>query len=138
MKRSIPRRAGVPALLAIVSAAAIAVGGATRGWSGVAYVVPIPIVLVLAFFVLGSRDTDTGALIRRDLDERQALERLEVQALVGRALSVATAVAYTVAWVTGTTLWPWGAMLGVMAVAFVGGRLVYTDHGSRHSNPDVR
>jgi hypothetical protein len=137
MRQSVPRRLRAPVILAAVSAAVLVVGGATHGWSGVAYVLPIPIVLVAAFFALGKRDTDTGALLRRELDERQANERLEVQALVGRALSIAVAVAFTIAWATGTMLWPWGAMLGVMAVAFVGGRLVYADHGSPHGDPEV-
>ena len=111
--------------------------GAIHGWSGVAYVLPIPIVLVVTLFVLGGRDTDAGALIRRELDERQAHERLEVQALVGRVLSIAVAIAYTIAWATGTTLWPWGAMLGLMVIAFIGGRLLYAEHGSRHGDPEV-
>ena len=137
MKQFVPRRLHAPAILAVVSVAALAVGGATHGWSGVAYVLPIPIVVVVAFFVLGGRDTDTGALIRRDLDERQAHERLKVQALVGRIMSIAVAIAYTIAWATGTTLWPWGAMLGLMAAAFIAGRLFYAEHGSGHGDPEV-
>ena len=135
MKLSVPPRLRAPVILSVASVAALAVGGATHGWSGLAYVLPIPVVVVTAFFVLGGRDTDSGALIRSERDERQAHERLRVQAVVGRVLSIA--VAYEIAWATGATLWPWGAMLGVIAVAFIGGRRIYAAHGNSHGDPEV-
>ena len=90
MKLSVPPRLRAPVILSVASVAALAVGGATHGWSGLAYVLPIPVVVVTAFFVLGGRDTDSGALIRSERDERQAHERLRVQAVVGRVLSIAS------------------------------------------------
>lgn len=137
MKQRVPRRLRTLVIFAVGSVAVLVVGGATHGWSGVAYVLPIPIVVVVAFFVLGRRDTEAGALISRELDERQALERLEVQALVGRVLSIAVAIAYTIAWATGMTLWPWGVMLGVMTFAFVAGRLVHRWRGGDHADREV-
>ena len=44
-------------------------------------------------------------------------------------LSVAVAIAYAFAVATKATLWPWASLLGVMAISFVVGRLVYGTHG---------
>jgi hypothetical protein len=134
VKRSISPRLRAPALLTIAALVALAIGGATHGWSSLVYVVPIPVVLVVALYVWGGRESDTGDLIRHQLDERQAYERLKVQALVGRVLSLAVAVAYIVASATKATLWPWAILLGLAVVSFVGGRLIYGEHGSERSN----
>jgi hypothetical protein len=110
------------------------IGGATHGWASVAYVVPIPVVVVIALYISGGRDNDMGAAIRYKLDERQAYERLKVQALVGRVLSLAVAVAYLVASAAKVALWPWAILLGLMVISFLVGRLVYGEHASRRRN----
>jgi MFS family permease len=121
-----------PALLAIGGLAALAIGGATHGWASVADVAPIPIVIVAAFVILGGRDTDPGAAIRRQLDERQAQQRLKVQALVGRVLSLAVAIGYLVASATSATLWPWAVLLGLLCISFLAGWLTYGERLGRH------
>jgi hypothetical protein len=134
MKRSIPPRLRAPALLAVGALVVLAIGGATHGWASVAYVVPIPVVVVIALYISGGRDNDMGAAIRYELDERQAYERLKVQALVGRVLSLAVAVAYLVASAAKVALWPWAILLGLMVISFLVGRLVYGEHASRRRN----
>jgi hypothetical protein len=47
-----------------------------------------------------------GAVIRHQLGERQASQRLNVSALVDRVMGVAIAVAHSVAVATKATLWP--------------------------------
>lgn len=58
----------------------------------------MPILLVVGtfLFVTAGRDTDYGAALRFQFDERQQLARLKTQALVGRVLSIAVAIAYAV------------------------------------------
>jgi len=121
-----------PALLAVASLVALAAGGASHGWGSVADVLPIPVVAVVAVYILGGRDSDTGAAIRRQLDERQAQQRLMVQALAGRVLSIAVAVGYIVAAATKADLWPWAILLGLVAVSLLAGRLAYGEGGSPH------
>ena len=136
MKRFIPPRLRALAILGIGAVITLAIGGATHGWSTVVDVVPIVVVVVGAFYVLGRRDGDTGDLIRHQVDERQAQERLKVQALVGRVASLAAAVGYIVASAAKTSLWPWAILLGLVAISFIGGRLVYGEHltGDRSSD----
>jgi hypothetical protein len=132
--KSMPSRLRAPALLTAATLIVLAIGGVTRGWGSVADVAPIPIVAIVALYLWGGRDTDAGALIRRELDERQAHQRLEVQALVGRVLSLAVGLAYMIAVATKAKLWPWAILLGLMAIAFVAGRLIYSERG--HSETD--
>lgn len=131
---SISPRLRAPALLAAAAAVALVVGGATHGWASVADVLPIPLVAVVALFILGGRDSDRGAAVRRQLDERQAEQRLKVQALVGRVLSLAVAVGYIVATSTKAALWPWAILLGLLTISFLGGWLAYGDHGGTHGD----
>jgi MFS family permease len=127
--RSISPRMRAPAVLAMAALVALAIGGATHGWASAADVAPIPIAAVAAVFILGGRDTDPGAVIRRQLDERQAEQRLKVQALVGRVLSLAVAFGYIVASATNATLWPWATLLGLLVISFLGGWLAYGERG---------
>jgi hypothetical protein len=134
---SISPRLRAPALLAAAAVVALGVGGATHGWASVADVLPIPLVAVVALFILGGRDSDRGAAVRRQLDERQAEQRLKVQALVGRVLSLAVAVAYIVATATRATLWPWAVLLGLLAVSFLAGWLAYGERGGVRDDDSV-
>jgi hypothetical protein len=130
MNRPMNPRLHGPLRLAAGALAVMAIGGATYGWASIADVAPIVIVAIVGLYLWSARDSDSGALIRRQLDERLEHQRLQVQALVGRVLSLAVAVAYTIAVAAKATLWPWAILLGVMAVAFVGARLHYGERGS--------
>ncbi len=122
-------RLRAPVLILVGGAAVLAGDGARYGWSGVGYFAPIVIALAVGYYVWAGRDSDTAAVIRRQTDERQATIRLQVQALVGRALAVAVAIAYLVAVATKTTLWPYAVLLAVLAVSFLAGWLIYGEHG---------
>lgn len=125
MNSRIPPRLRAPARLTLGALVVLAIGGAAHGWNTLIDVVPVVLVLIAGLYVWGGRDTDTGALIRREVDERQAAERLRVQALVGRVLSLAVAIAYLAASISRVTLWPWAALLGLAVGTFVVGRLAY-------------
>ncbi len=117
--------------LIVLAGAVIAViaGGTAYGWSSVPYMAPVLAITVLVPYVLGGRDSDVGAAFRGHVDERQHLQRLKIQALVGRILSVAVAAGYAVAVATHTLLWPWAVLLGIFAIAFVGGWFIYGEPG---------
>jgi hypothetical protein len=130
MRNSLPARWRAPAILGVAAVAAVLVGGATHGWGTVPYVLPIPIAVLVFLSVMARTDTDYGASLRFQYDERQAEQRYRIQALVGRVLSVAVAVAYLVALAVGATIWPYAVLVGLMAVTFVAGRFRYDEHGS--------
>lgn len=129
MTRSIPPRWRAPAILTVAVLASLVAGGATHGWKTVLYVLPIPLAVLVFMYVNAGRDTDYGASLRFQLDERQRLQRLQKQALVGRVLSLAVVIGYPVALAVGATIWPWAVLLGVIAVSFVAGQLAYSERG---------
>ena len=129
MSRRLPPRLRAPAILVIAMIVALVIGGASHGWGTVPEILPIPLAVGVWLYVNSGRDTDYGAALRRELDERQRLQRLKAQALVGRVLSVGVVVAYVIALATGSEIWPWLVGLGLMAVAFVGGFIAYGEGG---------
>jgi hypothetical protein len=128
MNTHLPPRLRTPALFAVLAIAVLAIGGAVHGWKTVLDVLPVPIAVIIGLYLWAGRDSEAGALIRHDLDERQAAARLKVQALVGRVLSLAVAVAYVVASTSKTTLWPWAVLLGLTVGTFLIGWLMYGEH----------
>ncbi len=136
MKSSPSRRLRAPLVFAVLALVVVAVGGATYGWRTVPDMIPVLVLITVGLFLVGSRDSDAGAVVRRQLDERQAHQRLRVQALVGQVLSVAVAVGYLVAVATKAALWPFGSLLGVLAVTFAAGWWIHGEHGS-HSGDNT-
>lgn len=131
MKRNpLPARWRAAVAVLAVGAAALVAGGSSYGWASAGYLSPVIVAAAAAVGLLARRDSDVGAAVRRQRDERQQLQRLRVQALVGRALSLTVAVAYAVAVTTHAVLWPFGVMLGVLVVAFLAGWLLYGDDSS--------
>jgi len=137
MNRRMPPRLRAAVILGIGGLVVLAIGGATHGWKTVVYVAPVPVVAVVALYIWSGRDSDMGAVIRRQVDERQAYQRLKVQALVGRVLSIAVAVGYTVASASKAVLWPWAVMLALVAVSVLIGWLVYGEYGHRRGEDNV-
>jgi hypothetical protein len=125
MKRSLPPRLRGAALLAVGAVVALVIGGAANGWSTTVYVLPVPILAIVGIYIWSGRDSDAGAVIRLQVDERLEHQRLRVQALVGRVLSLAVPIGYLVASATKTTLWPWAVMLGLLVLSLVAGWLIY-------------
>jgi hypothetical protein len=130
---SIDPRPRAPLLFVLLALVPLAVGGAVYGWAGVLDIAPIVLGVAVGLYLLGGRDSDLGAVVRRQLDERQAAQRLQVQALVGRVMAVAVAVAYAVAVATKTMLWPYGTLLGVLALSLLVGWLRYGEHSGGRS-----
>jgi hypothetical protein len=127
---SVPPRFRAAVVFLALGAAVLVIGGASYGWASAGYLAPVVIAIAAGYALLARRDTDAGAVIRREVDERQAHQRLQVQALVGRALSLAVAVAYLVAVATHARLWPFAVLLGILAAAFLAGWLIYGEHGA--------
>jgi hypothetical protein len=125
MSRQLPPRLRAPAILVVVMIVAVVIGGATHGWGTVPAILPIPITVGVWLYVNSGKETDYGAFLRREPDERQQLQRLKAQALTGRVLSVGVAVAYVIALATHSEIWPWAVGVGLMAFSFVGGFIAF-------------
>ncbi|MGW5172626.1 hypothetical protein ACWEQU_08170 [Streptomyces nodosus] len=102
---------------------------AVRGWATTPVVILVATVglAAIGYWFVGGRDTDRAALIRREPDERQAQQRLQVQALVGKAMTLAAAVAFATAVALDATLWPFAIALALPVLTAAVGWARYGD-----------
>jgi hypothetical protein len=129
MSRSVPPRFRTPLKMIAGGLVVIAITVAAYGWVTVAVLGPLVIVAAAGYYAWGGRDSDMGAVIGHQADERQAHLRLKMQALVGRVMSVAAAVAYLVAFAAKATLWPFAIFIALPAVTLFAGWMIYHDRG---------
>lgn len=135
MTQKIPPRLRAPLTIIVGAVAVGAVMISLRGWA----VAPVLILVVVAggaaagYYVWGGRDSDRAAAIRHEMDERQAYRQLQVQALVGKVMSLATAAAYCVAVAVNAPLWPFAAALGLLVATAAIGWAVYRDRPDHSS-----
>jgi hypothetical protein len=104
MKRSMSPRLRTPVKMAIGGAAVLAVGGAIHGWATVLAVLPVVVAATVGYYLWAGRETEVAAVIRHQTDERQAILRLKMQALVGR-VRLNDNARLTPAWTTARALW---------------------------------
>jgi hypothetical protein len=128
MMRSIPPRLRAP-LMALACGAVIAVVAvAAYGWGSLLRLGPVIVAGPVVYYVWGGRDSDSAAMIRRQVDERQAYRQLKILALAGRVMSGGACVAYLAAWAAKATLWPFAIFLALYTVALLAGWVIYREH----------
>jgi hypothetical protein len=129
MMKSVPPRLRSPLIMLVGGAVVAAVGVAAFGWGSLRYLGPLVIVSAAAYYVWGGRGSDSAAMLRRQVDERQAYRQLRIQAVVGRVMSMGAAVAYLAAAAANATLWPFAIFLGLFVVALVAGWVITRERG---------
>lgn len=141
MINHIPPRLRAPLKVIVAGAVIIAVMVAVHGWAPPVYLVLVPFVVLAAagYYVWGAQDSDAAAVIRQETDERQAYRRLKVQALIGKVMSLAVAVAYLAAVGLKTALWPFAIALALPALTALVGWALYRERGQAGDDEsDVR
>ena len=91
MMRSIPPRLRAPLMMLVFGAVFAAVAVAAYGWGSLLHLGPVIIAGPVVYYVWGGRNSDSAAMIRQQVDERQAYRGLKIQAVVGRVMSMAPA-----------------------------------------------
>jgi hypothetical protein len=129
MLKFISPRLRAPARLLLLGGAVVIVTGLALGWQASIGGAAIVVVGSVGYYLWGARDSDMGTIIgSRKLDERQLLRRLKVQALVGRVLSLAVAIACLAAGLAKMhNAWPLDVLVGVLGVTFVAGWAYYRE-----------
>ena len=87
MMRSIPPRLRTPLMMLVFGAVFAAAAVAGYGWGSLLHLGPVIIAGPVVYYVWGGRNSDSAAMIRQQLDERQAYRGLKIQAVVGRVMS---------------------------------------------------
>ena len=129
MMRSVPPRLRAPLTMLVGGAVIAAVAVAAYGWGTLRTFGPFTIVCAAAYYAWAGRDSDSAAMLRHQVDERQRYRQLKIQALVGRVMGVGAGVAYLAAFAAKSTLWPFAVFLGLFVVALLAGWVIYREPG---------
>jgi hypothetical protein len=134
MKRLVPSRLRAPVSMlvggAVIAAVAVPAHG-SHGWKTLLGIGLFTVVSALSWYLAGGRDSDFGALIRDQADERQAYRRLKTQALVGIVMSFATGAVTLAALAASVPIWPFAILVFVPGATFIVGWAIYREPGSR-------
>ena len=129
MMRFIPPRLRTPLIGLVVGAVVAAVAVAAYGWGSLLRLGPVIVVGPAVYYVWGGRDNDSAAILRYQVDERQAYRRLKMQAVVGRVMSGGASIAFLAAWAAKATLWPFEIFLALFVVALLAGWVITRERG---------
>ena len=129
MMRSIPPRLRAPLKMLVFGAVFAAVAVTAYGWGSLLHLGPVIIAGPAVYYVWGGRNSDSAAMIRQQVDERQAYRGLKIQAVVGRVMSIGASIAFLAAWAAKATLWPFEIFLALFAVALVAGWVITREQG---------
>jgi uncharacterized iron-regulated membrane protein len=127
MMESIPPRLRSPLMMLVGGAAIDAAVIPAFGWESLLSLGPVTIVCAAGYYVWAGRDSDSAAMVRHQLDERQAYRQLKMQALLGRVMSAGVGVAYVAAIAAKVTLWPFAALLTLFVVTLLAGWVIYRE-----------
>jgi hypothetical protein len=127
--RSIPPRLRSPLMLLVCGAAFAAVAVAAYGWGSLLHLGPVIILGPALYYVWGGRNSDSAAMIRYQVDERQTYRQLRIQAVVGRIMSGGAGIAFLAAWAAKAPLWPFAIFLALFVVALLAGWVITRERG---------
>ena len=95
------------------------------GWTNALAVEAVTVVATIGYYFLGGRDTDFGAMIGSQTDERQASIGVRARALSGCAMGAVAVAGFVIATAAGATTWPFELLCGVGVIAFLAGSVIY-------------
>jgi len=114
-----------PAVMAVggtVIAGASALGS---GWPAGVAVEVVTVAACAAYWVVGGRDTDVGAIIGSRPDERQTSVAMRASALAASVMAGVALVGFAVAVALHAAAWPFELVADTGAAAFVAGLFLY-------------
>jgi hypothetical protein len=125
MKSTNLRRLRAPAAMIVGGAGLAVADGVARGWKQAIGVVVITVIAAIGYYIVGGRDSDFGAMVGAQVDERQNLLRTRAQALAGVAVAFTAVIGYTVAIALKDPVWPFLLFALVDVTAFVAGLVIF-------------
>jgi len=129
MMRSIRPRLRTPLMMLVFGAVFAAAAVVGYGWGSLLHLGPVIIAGPVVYYVWGGRNSDSAAMIRQQLDERQAYRGLKIQAVVGRVMSGGASIAFLAAWAAKATLWPFEIFLALFVVGLLAGWVITRERG---------
>ena len=129
MMRPVPPRLRAPLMMIAFGVVFAAAAVAGYGWGSLLRLGPVILAGPVVYYVWGGRNSDSAAMIRQQVDERQAYRGLKIQAVVARVMSIGACVAFLAAWAAKATLWPFEIFLGLFVVGLVAGWVITRERG---------
>ncbi len=91
------------------------------GLYGAFVIEAISVAAAFGYYVLGGRDSDSGALFGSRADERQATIALRAAALTGQVMTLAAIAGFVIQTARGASTWPFALFAAISAISFVAG-----------------
>jgi uncharacterized membrane protein len=114
-------RSRVPLAMIVIGTVIALAAVPHSGPSGALVIEAFSVAAAFAYYVLGRRDTDTGALVGSRADERQATIALRASAFSGRVMALAAIVGFVVQTARGASTWPFALFAAIGAISFIAG-----------------
>jgi hypothetical protein len=127
--RPVPPRLRAPLSILAGGAVIAAVVPRAHGWKSLLGLGLLTAVYAAGWYLAGGRDSDFGALMGGQVDERQAYRRLKAQALVGIVMSGMAGAVCLAAMAARAMTWPFEIIAFVPGVTFFVGWAIYREPG---------
>jgi Na+/melibiose symporter-like transporter len=114
--------------VAVLAGTAIAVAvGINQSWWSALISELVALAWAVSLYVIGGRDTDLGAVVGAQEDERQELVKLRAARLCLAVVVVAVVVGCLIAAATKHAIWPFQAVAVVIGISYFYGLWLYGD-----------
>ena len=95
------------------------------GWFAAVSVAAVTALATSAYYWLGGRDSDLGAMFGCRTDERQTSIEVRASALAGNVMCGVAVVGFAIATALGDAAWPFALFSLVGATSFLAGSVLY-------------
>jgi hypothetical protein len=119
------RRLWTPAIAVVAGSAIAAAVGISQGWWTAIASELIALAWALSIYVIGGRDSDVGAAVGAQGDERQELVKLRAARLCLGVVVVAIVAGCLIAAATTNPIWPFQAVAVLIGIAYFYGLWLY-------------
>ena len=101
----------------------------SSGWRSALIVEAVTVAAAFGYYLLGARDTDFGAVVGSQTDERQAGIRMRARALAANVMGLVAVAGFVVSTARGGSTWPFELFCGVGVASFLAGLVIYRSRG---------
>jgi hypothetical protein len=128
MNRRWNPRMAVPLIMAAGGTAIAIATWIGAGWTGALGVELVTVVATIAYFVVGGRDSDLGALFGSRADERQITISMRATVLAANVLAVTAIGGVIITMAMGELVWPFLLFGVVGGLTYFAGLAIYRHH----------
>jgi hypothetical protein len=122
------RRLVVPLTMASIGTALAIASWIGNGWASGLGVGLVTVVATIAYYVLGARDTDLGAMFGSRADERQITISTRATVLMANVLVITALGGAIISTAAGALVWPFLLFAALGGATYFAGLALYRNH----------